>query len=87
LIPSIYAHFAERQTTGQRRSSAGPAPVSSSAKIRWRFSAEEKIRIVIEGLRGEPSITALWRREDIAANLDHQFTLAGSNDSAARIRV
>ncbi len=38
-------------------------------KTRRRFSAEEKIRIVIEGLRGEESISELYRREGIAANL------------------
>ena len=32
-------------------------------KTRRRFSAEEKIRIVLEGLRGEESIAALCRRE------------------------
>ena len=32
-------------------------------------SAEEKIRIVIERLRGEESIASLCRREGIAANL------------------
>ena len=29
-------------------------------KTRRRFSAEEKIRIVLEGLRGEESIATLW---------------------------
>lgn len=37
-------------------------------KTRRKFSAEEKIRIVLEGLRGEESIAALCRREGIAAN-------------------
>ena len=32
-------------------------------KTRRKFSAEEKIRIVLEGLRGEQSITDLCRRE------------------------
>ena len=36
-------------------------------RARRRFSAEEKIRIVLEGLRGEESIAALCRREGIAA--------------------
>ena len=36
---------------------------------RRRFSAEEKIRIVLEGLRGEESIAALCRREGLAPNL------------------
>ena len=34
---------------------------------RRHFSAEEKIRIVLEGLRGEDSIAELCRREGIAA--------------------
>ena len=33
------------------------------------YSAEEKIRIVLAGLRGEESIAALCRREDIAESL------------------
>ena len=38
-------------------------------KTRRRFSAEEKIRIVLEGLRGEESIAALCRREGLNPNL------------------
>ena len=33
------------------------------------FSAEEKIRIVLQGLRGEDSIAELCRRESISQNL------------------
>ena len=33
---------------------------------RKQYSAEKKIRIVLEGLRGEESIAALCRREGIA---------------------
>ena len=36
---------------------------------RRKFSAEEKIRIVLEGLRGEESLAALCRREGLAPNL------------------
>ena len=36
---------------------------------RRRFSAEDKIRIVLEGLRGEESISAWCRREALAPNL------------------
>ncbi len=35
-------------------------------QTRRKFSAEEKIRIVLEGLRGEYSIAELCRREGIA---------------------
>ena len=38
-------------------------------KTRRRFSAEEKIRIVLEGLKGEDTIAALCRREGISPNL------------------
>ncbi len=38
-------------------------------KTRRKFSAEEKIRIVLEGLRGEESIASLCRREGIVVNL------------------
>ena len=36
---------------------------------RRQFSAEEKIRIVLTGLRGEDSIAELCRREGIVQNL------------------
>ncbi len=38
-------------------------------QTRRKFSPEEKIRIVLEGLRGEQSVSELCRREGIAANL------------------
>ncbi len=38
------------------------------------FSVEEKIRIVLDGLRGEESIAALCRREGIAANLYYRWS-------------
>jgi transposase len=43
-------------------------------KTRRRFSAEEKIRIVLEGLRGEESIAALCRREGISPNLYYNWS-------------
>ena len=38
-------------------------------RTRRRYSCEAKIRIVLEGLRGEESIAALCRREGIAQGL------------------
>jgi transposase len=43
-------------------------------KTRRKYSAEEKIRIVLEGLRGEESIAALCRREGIAPNLYYSWS-------------
>jgi transposase len=41
---------------------------------RRKFSSEEKIRIVLEGLRGEETIAELCRKEDIAQNLYYRWS-------------
>src|SRR5260221_3944921 len=41
---------------------------------RRHFSAEDKIRIVLEGLRGEDSIAELCRREGIVQNLYYRWS-------------
>ena len=41
---------------------------------RKQYSAEEKIGIVLEGLRGEDSIAELCRREGIAQNLYYRWS-------------
>jgi transposase len=50
-------------------------------KMSQKSSAEDKIRIVLEGLRGEESIAALCRREAIAESLyyvwSNEFLEAG----------
>jgi len=43
-------------------------------KTRRKFSAEEKIRIVLDGLRGEESIAELCRREGISPNLYYNWS-------------
>ena len=43
-------------------------------KTRRRHSTEEKIRIVLEGLRGEESIAVLCRREGIAESLYYSWS-------------
>ena len=45
-------------------------------KTRRKFSAEEKIRIVLEGLRGEIAVTELCRREGIAPSLYYRWSKA-----------
>ena len=39
-----------------------------------KFSPEEKIRIVLDGMRGELSVAELCRREGIAANLYYRWS-------------
>jgi transposase len=41
---------------------------------RRKFSAEEKIRIVLEGLRGEERIAELYRGEGIAQSLYYSWS-------------
>src|SRR5437763_7034159 len=41
---------------------------------RKQYSAEEKIRIVLEGLRGEDSIAELCRREGLNPNLYYKWS-------------
>ena len=63
------------------RQKSGPARAPAEQvvrEIRWttrrHFSAEDKIRIVLEGLRGEDSIAELCRREGIVQNLYYRWS-------------
>ena len=44
-------------------------------RTRKKYSSEEKIRIVLDGLRGEDSISSLCRREGIPAKKSQKFSL------------
>ena len=43
-------------------------------KTQRRFTSEEKLRIVLEGLRGEESIAAICRKEGISPNLYYTWS-------------
>ena len=43
-------------------------------RTRRKFNSEEKIRIILEGLKGEDSIAAICRREGIAASLYYKWS-------------
>ena len=43
-------------------------------KTRKKYTAEDKIRIVLEGLRGETTIAELCRREGINSNLYYRWS-------------
>jgi transposase len=58
----------------KQKSVPGKAPAEQVLKdirrqTRRHYSAEERIRIVLEGLRGEENISELCRREGIAASM------------------
>ena len=56
------------------RDSADRAVRDIRRATRRHYSAEEKIRIVLEGLRGEDSIAELCRKEGINQNLYYRWS-------------
>ncbi len=83
-----------RQKPAGRPSSSEQIIKDIKHKTRKQYSAEEKIRIVLDGLRGEDSIAELCRREGIAQSLYYKWSkdfmeagkkrLAQSNQNLAR---
>jgi|TARA_Y100000310_G_scaffold33680_1_gene31846 transposase len=63
-----------RQKSMSKKAPAEQAVRDIRRKTRKQYSAEEKIRIVLEGLRGEESIAALCRREGIAESLYYSWS-------------
>ena len=63
-----------RQESMRKKDPAEKAIRDIRRKTRRRHSTEEKIRIVIEGLRGEESIAALCRREGIVESLYYSWS-------------
>jgi transposase len=43
-------------------------------KTRKKYTSEEKIRIILEGMRGEESIAAICRREGINPNVYYRWS-------------
>ena len=63
-----------RQKSMGTRDSAEQAVRDTRRKTRKQYSAEEKIWIVLAGLRGEDSISELCRREGIAESLYYSWS-------------
>jgi transposase len=63
-----------RQRDKQALQSAEETVRDIRRATRRHFSAEEKIRIVLDGLRGEDSIAELCRKEGIAQNLYYRWS-------------
>jgi transposase len=63
-----------RTKSGPQKPTAEKAIKDIRRATRKRYSAEEKIRIVLEGLRGEDSIAVLCRREGIAESMYYTWS-------------
>ena len=63
-----------RQKPGPTKEPAEQVVKEIRRATRKHYSAEEKIRIVLEGLRGEDSIAELCRREGIPPNVYYRWS-------------
>jgi transposase len=63
-----------RQQTERHQDAAERTMKDIRRKTRKRYSSEEKIRIVLAGLRGEDSIAELCRQEGISQGLYYSWS-------------
>ena len=63
-----------RQTTRTGRKSSEKIVKDIKRATRKQYSSEEKIRIVLDGLRGEDSIAELCRREGLNQNVYYRWS-------------
>jgi transposase len=63
-----------RQTPGNRKSPGEKIVKDIKRATRKHYSSEEKIRIVLGGLRGEDSIAELCRREGISQGIYYKWS-------------
>jgi transposase len=63
-----------RQKTERHQEAAERTVKDIRRRTRKRYSAEEKIRIVLAGLRGEDSIAELCRQEGIAQGMYYTWS-------------
>ena len=63
-----------RQKPRTRQTGAAKAIKDIRRATRKQYSAEEKIQIVLDGLRGEETIAELYRREGIAESLYYSWS-------------
>jgi len=85
-----------RQKSQTRQTGAAKTIKDIRRATRKQYSAEEKICIVLDGLRGEESIAELCRREDIAQSIYYKWSkgfleagkrrLAGDTARAGTVR-
>ena len=66
--------MSQKSSTAAAKASAEQVVRDIRRATRKHHSAEDKIRVVLEGLRGEESIAALCRREGIAESLYYSWS-------------
>jgi transposase len=78
-----------RKKHGTRGTASKKAIKDIRRATRKQYSAEEKIRIVLDGLRGEETIAELCRREGISQGLYYSWSkeFLGKAASAPLVRA
>jgi transposase len=78
LKSTVFGSIIRDYGPGKELKMSPPKDVVKQIKkaTRRKFSAEEKIRIVLEGLRAEIPISELCRREGIAATVYYKWSKA-----------
>jgi transposase len=71
----LSAKLSLKEVVMNKKVSSESAVKDIRGRTRKKYSSEEKIRIVIDGLRGEDSIFRLCRREGIPANLYYRWSI------------
>jgi transposase len=73
-LPSSTISSKEDDKARKKVSTAEETVQNIRRKTRKKYSAEEKIRIVLEGLRGEQSVAELCRRIGIGECLHYRWS-------------
>ena len=76
-----------RQKPGTKRSHGEKVAKDIRRVTRKQYSAEEKIRIILDGLKGEDSIAELCRREGIAQSLYYGWSKEFLEDKIVRFEL
>ena len=66
--------MSKKQSSKTNKAEADKVVRNIKLQARRKFSSEEKIRIVLAGLRGEESIAELCRQEGIHQNLYYRWS-------------
>ena len=74
FVPYRYRPHGERGVQMPAKTDSDAIVRDIKRKTRKKYNAEEKISIVLEGLRGEESIAAICRREGINPNLYYRWS-------------
>lgn len=77
---------AKKTKAGLAKASAAQLMKTVRQQTRKKYSAEEKIRIVLEGLRGDQTVAELCRKEGLHANIYYKWLKEFMEAGKARLK-